>query len=401
MSPKRLTSVCIISIVCALCNFTTNALSDVTVTTLAGLAGILGSTDGTGSDARFALPYGVAVDSAGNVYVADFDNHTIRKVTSEGVVTTLAGVAGSWGSTDGTGSDARFNWPFGVAVDSAANVYVPDRSNHTIRKITPEGFLQFSSSTYSVNENAGTVTLYVTRTNGNSGAASVAYAMSDGTATAGSDYTSASGTLSWSDGESTSKTIAVSISDDSSVEGDETFTVTLSNATGAGRGAPSSATVTIVDNNISAPTGVSASDGTYTDKVRVTWDSVTDATGYGIWRNATNDSSSASELGTTSSTNYDDTSASPGTSYYYWVKATNASVTSEFSSSDSGWRSLSAPEGVEATDGTYTDKIRLTWNNVTGATSYDVWRNTSNNAESGTRIAEVSETSYEDTSATT
>jgi len=103
------------------------------VTTLAGLAGFTGSTDGTGSAARFNLPYAVFVDTAGNVFVADNANHTIRKVTSAGVVTTLAGSAGNSGSTDGTGSAARFNSPCGVAVDSVGNVFVADTSNHTIR----------------------------------------------------------------------------------------------------------------------------------------------------------------------------------------------------------------------------------------------------------------------------
>ena len=106
------------------------------VTTFAGLAGVLGSADGTGSAARFFYPYGVAVDSAGNVYVADTDNATIRKITPDRVVTTLAGLAGRAGGVDGTGSAARFYYPHGVTVDSAGNVYVADYENYTIRKGT-------------------------------------------------------------------------------------------------------------------------------------------------------------------------------------------------------------------------------------------------------------------------
>ena len=96
------------------------------VTTLAGSAGNVGSADGTGSAARFYYPLGVAVDSSGNVYVADTDNYTIRQITPAGVVTTLAGLAGNSGSADGTGSAARFYYPSGVAVDSTGNVYVAD-----------------------------------------------------------------------------------------------------------------------------------------------------------------------------------------------------------------------------------------------------------------------------------
>ena len=109
------------------------------VTTLAGAAGQIGSTDATGAAARFSGPDGIATDGAGNVYVADSGNHTIRKISPAGVVTTLAGEAGQVGSTDGTGAAARFRRPTGVATDGAANVYVTDKENYTIRKITTAG----------------------------------------------------------------------------------------------------------------------------------------------------------------------------------------------------------------------------------------------------------------------
>jgi sugar lactone lactonase YvrE len=108
---------------------------DGNVTTLAGEAGKLGSADGTGSAARFRNPWGVAVDSAGNVFVADMSNDTIRKINPAGQVFTYAGQPGESGNTDGFGNGARFNHPFAVAADSAGNVYVSDTANNAIRKI--------------------------------------------------------------------------------------------------------------------------------------------------------------------------------------------------------------------------------------------------------------------------
>src|SRR6266496_587735 len=93
-----------------------------TFTTLAGGGGFI-SADLAGNAAQFNLPTGVTVDGAGNVYVSDTFNHVIRKVAPTGEVTTLAGLAGSPGSANGTGGAARFNFPAGVAVDSAGNVY--------------------------------------------------------------------------------------------------------------------------------------------------------------------------------------------------------------------------------------------------------------------------------------
>ena len=109
------------------------------VSTLAGSPGASGSADGIGAAARFNFPDGVASDSAGNVYVADPFNNTIRKVTSAGVVTTLAGSAGATGSVDGNGAAARFSHPLGVATDGADNLYIADSANFTVRKITPDG----------------------------------------------------------------------------------------------------------------------------------------------------------------------------------------------------------------------------------------------------------------------
>jgi sugar lactone lactonase YvrE len=109
------------------------------VSTFAGTEGITGSTDGTGTAAKFHTPFAVAVDSSDNVFVADFNNKVIRKITPAGVVSTFAGSTGVPGSDDGTGSVARFNGPIAIAVDGENNLYIADQFNYTIRKITPAG----------------------------------------------------------------------------------------------------------------------------------------------------------------------------------------------------------------------------------------------------------------------
>jgi hypothetical protein len=105
-------------------------------------AGVAGSADGTNGDARFNGPAYLAVDSASNIYVGDFLNDTIRKVSPVGTnwaVTTLAGLAGVPGNANGTNGAARFNNPGGIAVDTNGNLYVADWNNNTVRKVMPVG----------------------------------------------------------------------------------------------------------------------------------------------------------------------------------------------------------------------------------------------------------------------
>ena len=117
--------------------------------TIAGLAGSYGTADGTGSTARFNGPYGIAVDGSGNVLVADTGNHTLRKLSQSGanwVVTTILGLAGTKGTNDGSGSTVRFNYPMGVAVDGSGNLFVADEGNQTIRKVVFNG-INWTAST--------------------------------------------------------------------------------------------------------------------------------------------------------------------------------------------------------------------------------------------------------------
>jgi sugar lactone lactonase YvrE len=113
-----------------------------TVTTLAGVGGTPGASNGIGSSARFSSPYGIAVNHSGTVYIADSGNDAIRTLIPAGansMVSTLAGLLGTSGTNDGTGNGARFNYPEGISVDSTGNLYVSDTSNVRIRKVTPSG----------------------------------------------------------------------------------------------------------------------------------------------------------------------------------------------------------------------------------------------------------------------
>ena len=109
---------------------------DATVSTVAG-DGTTGFKDATGLDAEFYTPIGVVADGHGNVYVADANNHRVRKISPGGAVSTLAG-NGTAGYKEGSGTDAEFNFPTGVAADATGNIYVADNYNHRIRKINPD-----------------------------------------------------------------------------------------------------------------------------------------------------------------------------------------------------------------------------------------------------------------------
>jgi len=155
-----------------------------------------------------------------------------------------------------------------------------------------------------------------------------------------------------------------------------------------------------------APTGVSASDGTYSTKVEVSWSASSGATYYKVFRNTSNTHSGETVL-TTSATSspYDDTSATPGTTYYYWAQACNSAGCSGYSSHDTGYRAVTItppapPTGVSASDDTYTTKVEVSWSAASGATYYKVFRNISNTHAGETALTPSHPTSpYDDTSA--
>ncbi len=162
--------------------------------------------------------------------------------------------------------DIESDETFFVNLSGATNATILD--NQGIGTLTNDdaaaaGMIQFSSPAYSVNENGTTATITVSRTSGIAGAVTVAYATSNGTATAGQDYTSAAGTLSWSNGDASAKTFAISILDDSSFEGNETVHITLSNPTGGVViGSPNQTVLTIIDNEGPPLVSLSISDVT-------------------------------------------------------------------------------------------------------------------------------------------
>lgn len=150
-----------------------------------------------------------------------------------------------------------------------------------------------------------------------------------------------------------------------------------------------------------APTGVSASDGASCTSVTVSWSASVGATGYQVLRNTTNDSGGAAAIGSSAASPFVDATVAPGTTYFYWVAASNSCGTSALSNADSGFAQTvpAAPIGVSATDGTVCSAVQVSWNAVSGATGYQIWRNTTNNSGSATQIGTDDASPFSDTTA--
>ena len=125
------------------------------VTTVAGQTPHLGHTDGSAAQATFCVPSGVVADAAGNLYVTDTFNYVIRKITPAGAVSTLAGIPGTPGYADGPGQSAKFAYPESIAIDADGNLYVTDLLNRTVRKVTPAGVVSTFASSISFAQLAG------------------------------------------------------------------------------------------------------------------------------------------------------------------------------------------------------------------------------------------------------
>ncbi len=150
-----------------------------------------------------------------------------------------------------------------------------------------------------------------------------------------------------------------------------------------------------------APSGVSATDDQFCDRVRITWNAVLSADSYDVLRNTTNTPGTAVSIGTTASTSLDDLNALPNTTYWYWVRARNACGVSVLSNSDSGRARGLPPQvtGVQASDGTVCDWVTVTWNTITGVTSYNIFRNTTSNFSTATQIGSTVAPPFDDLAA--
>lgn len=155
----------------------------------------------------------------------------------------------------------------------------------------------------------------------------------------------------------------------------------------------STSSVTTISLLPGVPTGLTASDGTSPLHVVLSWNDVGTEDGYLIWRSLTSATNGATILATNAANviTYNDTSANPGQIYWYWVSATNLSGSSALSASNDGYRALSAPAPVVASDGTSTNHVEVTWPGVNGASGYSVWRHTANDSNAATFVSAVTQ----------
>ena len=127
------------------------------------------------------------------------------------------------------------------------------------------------------------------------------------------------------------------------------------------------------------PTNIHASDGTYTDKVTITWTSSLGASSYDVYRSNSADGPKTKLGGSTNALSLTDVTAIPGVLYYYWITACHCNLCSNFTSHDTGWRNFTPPINITASDGTYTDKVLVSWDPISGASSYKVYSATLSN----------------------
>ena len=163
------------------------------------------------------------------------------------------------------------------------------------------------------------------------------------------------------------------------------------NASGYSAGAAGSRTVGV-------PTGVYATDGTSATGVTVSWFEVVGASGYAVYRNTVNNPDAAEVVSSVSSVSFEDTTAQPGTLYFYWVAATNAVSASAKSAVETGFRAIPAPEGVAATNDSGAEAVTVSWQPVEGAAYYRVYRGTKSGEDFAVEIDTTTETSYADAS---
>lgn len=126
--------------------------------------------------------------------------------------------------------------------------------------------------------------------------------------------------------------------------------------------------------DLTIPTGVTASDGAYTNRIMISWQTVNNASSYEVWRYTENNRAAAGIIDETTTTNYSDEAISPGIYYYYWIRAKNVNGWGSFSEQEAGWCRFSPPANVIASDGTYPYHVRISWNPVESASAYEVWR---------------------------